>query len=106
MGLRRPALDMVIQKVYAQLSLISFFTAGEKEVRAWTIPKGTLAPGAGGRIHSDFEKGFIRAEVYSCQDLFEQKSEQVLRQKGLVKIVGKDYQVQDGDILHFRFSPS
>ena len=104
LGLREPALHTVIKKVYGQLGLISFFTAGEKETRAWTVSKGALAPSAGAVIHSDFEKGFIRAEVYSCKELFEHQSEKVLKQKGLLRIVGKDYQVQDGDVLHFLFN--
>ena len=104
LSLEEPVLHTVIKKVYEQLNLISFFTAGEKEVRAWTIPKAALAPSAGGVIHSDFEKGFIRAEVYSYKDLFEHKSEKILKQKGLLKLVGKDYQVQDGDVIHFLFN--
>ncbi len=104
LGLKEPALHSVIKKVYQQLDLISFFTAGEKEVRAWTIPKGALAPEAGGKIHSDFEKGFIRAEVYPCEELFKQGSEKTLKQKGLVRAVGKTYEVQDGDVLHFLFN--
>ena len=103
LGLQRPVLHTVIKKVYEQLNLISFFTAGKKEVRAWTISKGALAPKAAGVIHSDFEKGFIRAEVYSCTDLFEHKSEKNLKQKGLFRVVGKSYPVQDGDVLHFLF---
>ncbi len=104
LGLNEPVLHTVIKKVYEQLNLISFFTAGEKEARAWTVPKGALAPEAGGVIHSDFEKGFIRAEVYSYRELFEHRSEKMLKQKGLVKIAGKDYQIQDGDIMHFLFN--
>lgn len=104
LGLKQPALHTVIQKVYHQLGLISFFTAGEQEVRAWTVSKKALAPEAGGVIHSDFEKGFIRAEVYSCNDLFTYKSEKILKQKGLVRIVGKTHLVQDGDIMHFLFN--
>ena len=104
LGIKQPALYTVIQKVYEQLSLISFFTAGEKEVRAWTISRESFAPQAAGVIHSDFEKGFIRAEVYSYKELVQHKSEKTLKQKGLFRIVGKDYQVQDGDILHFLFN--
>ena len=104
LGLKEPILYTVIKKVYEQLNLISFFTAGEKESRAWTVPKSSLAPTAGAVIHSDFEKGFIRAEVYSYKELLEHQSEKVLKQKGLVKIVGKDYVVQDGDIIHFLFN--
>ena len=104
LGLKEPALHTVIKRVYEQLGLISFFTAGEKESRAWTVSKGALAPSAGAVIHSDFEKGFIRAEVYSCKELFEHRSEKVLKQKGLLRLVGKDYPVQDGDVLHFLFN--
>ena len=104
LGLKEPVLHTVIKKVYEQLNLISFFTAGEKESRAWTVQKDSLAPTAGGVIHSDFEKGFIRAEVYSFEELLEQKSEKTLKQKGLMRTVGKDYIVQDGDIMHFLFN--
>ena len=104
LGLNEPVLNTVIKKVYEQLNLISFFTAGEKESRAWTVQKESLAPTAGGVIHSDFEKGFIRAEVYSYKELLEQKSEKTLKQKGLVKVAGKEYIVQDGDIMHFLFN--
>lgn len=104
LGLTSPILHTVIKTVYKQLGLISFFTAGEKETRAWTIPKESTAPLAAGVIHSDFEKGFIRAEVYSCEDLFKHKSEKILKQKGLLRTVGKDYIVQDGDVLHFLFN--
>ena len=104
LGLKEPALNTVIKKVYEQLNLISFFTAGEKESRAWTVSKGALAPQAGGVIHSDFEKGFIRAEVYTYEQLLEYKSEKTLKEKGLLKLAGKDYPVQDGDIMHFLFN--
>ena len=102
-GLKEPVLNRVIKKAYQQLGLITFFTAGEKEVRAWTLPRGETAPRAGGVIHSDFEKGFIRAEVYSCESLFQHSSEKELRQKGLIRTEGKNYIVRDGDVLHFRF---
>ena len=104
LGLQEPVLHTVIKQVYTQLDLISFFTAGEKEVRAWTVSKEALAPEAAGVIHSDFEKGFIRAEVYSCKELLDHKSEKTLKQKGLLRIVGKDYPVQDGDVMHFLFN--
>ncbi|MCZ0932936.1 MAG: redox-regulated ATPase YchF [Oligoflexia bacterium] len=104
LGLKEPVLHTVIKKVYKQLNLISFFTAGEKESRAWTVQKESLAPTAGGVIHSDFEKGFIRAEVYNYEELLEHQSEKTLKQKGLVKVVGKDYVVQAGDIMHFLFN--
>ena len=104
LGLQETVLNTVIKKVYQQLNLISFFTAGEKETRAWTAPHNVLAPEAGGVIHSDFEKGFIRAEVYSYPDLIKHPSEKALKEQGLIRSVGKDYLVQDGDILHFLFN--
>lgn len=104
LGLEEPSLHRVIRKVYEQLNLITFFTAGEKEVRAWTVQKGSFAPQAAGVIHSDFEKGFIRAEVYSCKSLFEHQSEKQLKNKGLIRSEGKDYIVQDGDVMHFLFN--
>ena len=104
LGLEEPVLNTVIKKVYQQLNLISFFTAGKKETRAWTAPYNVSAPSAGGVIHSDFEKGFIRAEVYTYQDLLKRPSEKALREQGLIRSVGKDYLVQDGDILHFLFN--
>ena len=104
LGLKEPVLYTVIKEVYEQLGLISFFTAGEKETKAWTVSRGALAPEAAGEIHSDFQKGFIRAEVYSCTELIEHQSEKTLKQKGLFRVVGKDYPVQDGDVLHFLFS--
>ena len=104
LGLKEPVLHTVIKKVYEQLNLISFFTAGEKESRAWTVQKESPAPTAGGVIHSDFEKGFIRAEVYNYKELLKHQSEKILREKGLLKTVGKDYLVQDGDVMHFLFN--
>ena len=83
---------------------MSFLTAGETEVRAWTIKKGTKAPQAAGKIHSDFERGFIRAEVVSYQDLMDCQSYVTAREKGLVRLEGKDYVVQDGDVILFRFN--
>ena len=103
MELKEPALNRVIQKAYRQLNLITFFTAGEKETRAWTVPAGTSAPRAGAVIHSDFERGFIRAAVYSCEELFQHKTEKELAARGLLRLEGKDYIVQDGDVIHFRF---
>lgn len=103
MGLKEPALDRVIRKAYQQLNLITFFTAGKKEVRAWTVPRGTQAPRAGAVIHSDFERGFIRAEVYSCEELFQYKTEKELGARGLLRLEGKNYIVRDGDVIHFRF---
>lgn len=104
LGLKEPVLHTVIKKVYEQLNLISFFTAGEKESRAWTVEKDSPAPVAAGQIHSDFQKGFIRAEVYGCEELLKHKSEKALREKGLLKTAGKDYLVQDGDVIHFLFN--
>ena len=106
LGLKEPALHRVIQKAYTQLNLITFFTAGPQEVRAWTAPQGSLAPQAAGVIHSDFEKGFIKAEVYSCESLFEFSSEKELKAAGLIRFEGKDYVVKDGDVIYFRFNQS
>ena len=103
MGLKEPALTRVIRAAYRQLNFITFFTAGEKETRAWTLPQGTLAPQAGGHIHSDFEKGFIKAEVYSSKDLFQHKTEKELTARGLIRLEGKNYTIRDGDVMHFRF---
>ena len=104
LGVSEPGLHRLIRAGYHLLGLQTFFTAGPKEVRAWTIRKGTKAPQAAGVIHSDFEKGFIRAEAYHCDDLFELGSEQAVKDKGRYRIEGKDYVVQDGDILFFRFN--
>ncbi len=104
LGLDEPGLHKVIRTGYATLDLITYFTAGEPEVHAWTITRGTKAPQAAGKIHSDFERGFIRAEVMKCEDLFELGSEQAVKSAGKMAIEGKDYVVQDGDIMHFRFN--
>ena len=104
LDMKEPGLSALIRRAYAQLNLISFFTAGPQEVRAWTISRGTLAPQAGGVIHSDFERGFIKAEVYSYENLIEHKSEKDLKSKGLMRLEGKDYEIQDGDIIHFHFN--
>ncbi len=104
LGLAQSALDRLIAAGYQALDVISFFTVGEDEVRAWTIRRGTLAPQAAGVIHSDMEKGFIRAEVMRYEDLMELGSEAAVKKAGLMKLVGKDYQVQDGDIFHVRFN--
>lgn len=103
-GISEPGLHRLIREAYALLNLITYFTAGEKEVRAWTIQKGTKAPAAAGVIHSDFERGFIRAETYHCEDLFKYKSEQAVREAGKYRSEGKDYVVRDGDIMLFRFN--
>jgi GTP-binding protein YchF len=103
-GLEEPGLHRLIRKAYALLDLVTFFTAGKQEVRAWTIRRGTHAPQAAGKIHSDFERGFIRAEVMRWNDLVELGSEAAVRGKGLLRSEGKDYVVQDGDVVHFRFN--
>lgn len=104
LSLTEPGLNRLIRKAYDLLGLETFFTAGPKEVRAWTMKKGTTALKAGGLIHTDFEKGFIRAEVFHCEDLFRYKEEKQIRAKGLYRIEGRDYIVKDGDILFFRFN--
>jgi GTP-binding protein YchF len=103
-GLKEPALTVLAREAFRVLGLQSYFTAGEKEVRAWTIPVGATAPQAAGVIHSDFEKGFVRAEVYTLSDLETYKSEKDIRQAGKLRVEGKTYVVQDGDICHFLFS--
>jgi len=104
MGLQEPGVNKVINSAYSLLGLHTFFTAGEKEVRAWTIKKGSLAPQAAGIIHTDFEKGFIRAEVISFSDRIKFQTEQACREAGKIAVEGKNYEVQDGDIMHFRFN--
>ena len=101
MGLSEPGLAAVARAAYRTLGLQSYFTAGEKEVRAWTVPAGTKAPQAAGVIHTDFEKGFIRAEIYSLADLEQYKSEKEIRAAGKMRTEGKEYVMQDGDICHF-----
>jgi GTP-binding protein YchF len=104
LGLAESGLDRMIHAGYHLLGLITYFTAGPKEVRAWTIRKGTRAPGAAGVIHTDFEKGFIRAEVIGYQDYIDAGGEAGAREKGLLRLEGKDYVVRDGDVMHFRFN--
>jgi hypothetical protein len=104
MGLKESGLDRMIRAGYDLLGLITYFTAGEKEVRAWTITKGTKAPQAAGKIHTDFEKGFIRAEVFHYDDLMKLKTEQAVKAAGLLRSEGKEYVVKDGDIMLFRFN--
>jgi ribosome-binding ATPase len=104
MGLSEPGLNRLIHSAYRLLDLYTYFTAGVQEVRAWTIHRGTKAPGAAGVIHSDFERGFIRAEAYHCDDLFTLGSEQAVKEKGLYRSEGKEYVVRDGDILFFKFN--
>ena len=103
-GIESGGLDMLIQRSYSLLGLISYLTAGEPEVRAWTIKKGTKAPQAAGKIHSDFERGFIRAEVISFDELMACGSMQAAKEKGKIHSEGKDYVMQDGDIVLFRFN--
>lgn len=104
LGIKQSGLEKLVTACYDLLGLMSFLTAGEKEVRAWTIKKGSKAPQAAGKIHTDFEKGFIKAETVSFDDLISAGSYQKAKEKGLVRIEGKDYVVQDGDIMLFRFN--
>jgi GTP-binding protein YchF len=104
LGLASSGLDRLISAAYRLLGLITYFTAGEKEVRAWTIRQGTKAPQAAGVIHSDFERGFIRAEVIHYDDFVKAGSMANAREQGLLRLEGKDYIVQDGDIITFRFN--
>ena len=104
LGLEESGLDKVIKASYDLLGLMSFLTAGEPEVRAWTIKKGTKAPAAAGKIHSDIERGFIRAEIVSYDDLVREGSMSAAKEKGLVRSEGKDYVMQEGDIVLFRFN--
>lgn len=103
-GLAEPGLDRLSRTGYRILNLITFFTAGPEEVRAWTVAGGTFAPQAGGKIHSDFEKGFIRADVYHYDDLVKYGTEQKVQEAGRLRLEGKGYEVKDGDIMHFRFN--
>ncbi len=104
LGLEEPGVHKLIKSCYRLLNLITYFTAGEKEVRAWTIKRGTKAPGAAGVIHSDFEKGFIRAEVIKFEVFKQYGSEQSVKEAGKMQVEGKEYVVQDGDVMHFRFN--
>jgi len=104
MGLDEPGLDRVIRAAYTLLGLQTYFTAGEKEVRAWTVKKGSTAPQAAGVIHTDFERGFIRAETISYDDYIKHKGESGAREVGRLRLEGKEYVVQEGDVLHFRFN--
>ena len=103
-GLTQSGLDRLITACYDLLGLISYLTAGKPEVRAWTIKKGTKAPQAAGKIHTDFERGFIKAEVISFDDLMACGSMAAAKEKGLVRSEGKDYVMKDGDIVLFRFN--
>jgi len=104
MGLTEPARDRFIREAYALLDLISMLTAGEDECRAWSVPRGALAPQAAGKIHSDIERGFIRAEVVPWQGLVELGSEAKCREAGKLRVEGKSYAIQDGDVVNFRFN--
>jgi GTP-binding protein YchF len=104
MGIKEPGLNRLIREAYRLLNLITYFTAGEKEVRAWTVPLGSKAPQAAGVIHTDFERGFIRAETYHCEDLFNLKTETAVKEAGKYRSEGKEYLVKDGDIMLFRFN--
>lgn len=104
MGIEESGLEKLIRETYSLLGLITYFTAGPKEVKAWTIKQGTKAPQAAGVIHSDFERGFICAETYNYHDLVATGSEHKVKEKGLLRLEGKEYVVKDGDIMHFRFN--
>jgi ribosome-binding ATPase YchF (GTP1/OBG family) len=104
MGMTEPGLDRVIRAGYALLSLETFFTAGPKEVRAWQLNIGQTAPQAAAAIHTDFERGFIRAEVISCEDYIAYGGEQGAKEAGKMRLEGKDYRVRDGDVIYFRFN--
>ena len=104
-GLEKTGLNKLIRAGYELLELETFFTSGPKESRAWTIKRNTLAPKAAGVIHSDFEKNFIRAEAVSCEDFIKYGSAEKCKEKGKLRIEGKDYIVKDGDVLYFRVNP-
>jgi GTP-binding protein YchF len=104
LGLTEPGVNRIVREAYSMLNLQTYFTAGVKEVRAWTIKKGSTAPQSAGVIHSDFEKGFIRAEVISYSDYIKFKNELAVKEAGRMRVEGKDYLVQDGDVVHFRFN--
>ena len=104
LGLEEPGLNRVIRAGYTLLGLLTYFTAGEKEVRAWTVSNGSTAPQAAGVIHTDFEKGFIRAEVIAYEDFVQYNGEQGAKEAGKWRLEGKDYVTQDGDVMHFRFN--
>jgi len=104
MGLNEPGVNKLIHSAYKLLNLITYFTAGVQEVRAWTVRRGAKAPEAAGVIHSDFEKGFIRAEVIKYQDFITLGSEAKVKEAGKMAVEGKEYEVGDGDVMHFRFN--
>ncbi len=103
-GLKESGLNKLIRSAYYILGLRTFFTTGDDENRAWTFKAGMKAPQTAGLIHSDFQKGFIKAEIYSCDDLFAYGSEQKLRVAGKLRLEGKEYLVRDGDVIHFKFN--
>jgi GTP-binding protein YchF len=103
-GIEESGLSKMIRAGYDMLDMYTYFTAGVKEVRAWTFPKGAKAPQAAGVIHSDFERGFIKAEIYHCSDLFTLGSEAKVKEAGKLRVEGKEYVVKDGDVIHFRFN--
>ncbi|MDH4174633.1 MAG: DUF933 domain-containing protein, partial [Betaproteobacteria bacterium] len=103
-GLEEPGLNRLARAAYALLGLQTYFTAGPKEVRAWTVPQGATAPQAAGVIHTDFERGFIRAEVATYDDFVANNGEQGAKEAGKLRVEGKDYLVRDGDVMHFRFN--
>ena len=104
MGLDEPGLNRVIRAAYRLLGLQTYFTAGVKEVRAWTVKKGATAPQAAGVIHTDFERGFIRAETIAFEDFLKYRGELGARDAGKLRLEGKEYLVKEGDVLHFRFN--
>ena len=104
LGLSESGLQQVIREGMDLLQLITFFTAGPKEVHAWTVRRGATAPEAAGVIHTDFEKGFIRAEIIKCADLLRLRIEAAIKDAGLLHVQGRDYIVEDGDVVHFRFN--
>ena len=103
-GLKEPALSTLTREAYKLLGLQSYFTVGPDEIRAWTIPIGATAPQAAGVIHTDFERGFIRAEIYGLADLVQYKTEAAIKAAGKLRVEGKKYIMQDGDICHFLFN--
>jgi ribosome-binding ATPase YchF (GTP1/OBG family) len=104
LGLEEPGLNRLIRAGYDLLNLQTFFTAGKKEVRAWTVEKGATAPQAAGKIHTDFEKGFIRAEIVAYADYIQYQGENGAKEAGKWRLEGKDYVMKDGDVVHFRFN--
>ncbi|HTT72012.1 MAG TPA: redox-regulated ATPase YchF [Anaeromyxobacteraceae bacterium] len=104
LGLEEPGLERLVSACYRALGLITFFTRNEEEVRAWTVARGTRAPQAAGRIHTDFERGFVKAEVMAVEELISLGSEQAAREKGRLRVEGKEYVVEDGDFMHFKFN--